>query len=252
MFFRQSADRLFAGDFSPESFQVVTVACFRQHQVYDDAAEIEQNPAAGRLPVLGKGADFAEIAQLAFDEAGQRPELRRRTAAGPVSPACLSAGQVAACLVLVVAVWAWTCAVALASCGGALAGTDPALVACALGSVLPFALVPLALAFLLAQLGLSEDAVNACGNIGAMMLSFLGGAWVPLSMLPDVVQMAARLSPSYWVSQAVATVLHAEALTPELAAELGTNLGIVLLFAVTLFAVGLALGRARRRVVGAA
>ena len=82
-----------------------------------------------------------------------------------------------------------------------------------------------------------------------MMLSFLGGAWVPLSMLPDVVQMAARLSPSYWVSQAVATVLHAEALTPELAAELGTNLGIVLLFAVTLFAVGLALGRAppRRR-----
>ena len=46
-------------------------------------------------------------------------------------------GQVAACLVLVVAVWAWTCAVALASCRGALAGTDPALVACALGSVLP-------------------------------------------------------------------------------------------------------------------
>ena len=182
----------------------------------------------------------------------QRPELRRRTAAGPVSPACLSAGQVAACLVLVVAVWAWTCAVALASCGGALAGTDPALVACALGSVLPFALVPLALAFLLAQLGLREDAVNACGNIGATMLSFLGGAWVPLSMLPEAVQAAARLSPSYWVSQAVATVLHAEALTPELAAELGTNLGIVLLFAVTLFAVGLALGRARRRVAGAA
>lgn len=182
----------------------------------------------------------------------QRPELRRRTAAGPVSPACLSAGQVAACLVLVVAVWAWTCAVALASCGGALAGTDPALVVCALGSVLPFALVPLALAFLLAQLGLSEDAVNACGNIGAMMLSFLGGAWVPLSMLPEAVQAAARLSPSYWVSRAAESALHAHAITPELAAELGTSLGIVLLFAVTLFAVGLALGRARRRVAGAA
>lgn len=182
----------------------------------------------------------------------QRPELRRRTAAGPVSPARLSAGQVVACLVLAVAVWAWTCAVALASSAGALAGTDPALVACALGSVLPFALVPLALAFLLAQLGLSEDAVNACGNIGAMVLSFLGGAWVPLSMLPDAVQAAARLSPSYWVSQAVASALHARELTPELAAELVTCLGIVLLFAVTLFAVGLSLGRARRRAAGAA
>lgn len=211
---------------------------------------LEAAHAGDEVPALevAYGQDVQAGALAAF----QRPELRRRTAAGPVSPACLSAGQVAACLVLVVAVWAWTCAVALASCRGALAGTDPALVACALGSVLPFALVPLALAFLLAQLGLSEDAVNACGNIGAMMLSFLGGAWVPLSMLPDVVQMAARLSPSYWVSQAVATVLHAEALTPELAAELGTNLGIVLLFAVTLFAVGLALGRARRRVAGAA
>lgn len=182
----------------------------------------------------------------------QQPERRRRLAAGPVSPARLSAGQVAACLVLAVGVWAWTCAVALAACGGALAGTDPALVACALGSVLPFALVPLALAFLLAQLGLSEDAVNACGNIGAMVLSFLGGAWVPLSMLPDAVQAAARLSPSYWVSQAVSSALHAETLTPDLAAELGTCLGIVLLFAVTLFALGLALGRARRRAAGAA
>lgn len=182
----------------------------------------------------------------------QRPELRRRTAAGPVSPARLSAGQVVACLVLAVAVWAWTCAVALASSAGALAGTDPALVACALGSVLPFALVPLALAFLLAQLGLSEDAVNACGNIGAMVLSFLGGAWVPLSMLPEAVQAAARLSPSYWVSQAVASALHARELTPELVAELVTCLGIVLLFAVTLFAVGLSLGRARRRAAGAA
>lgn len=182
----------------------------------------------------------------------QRPELRRRTAAGPVSPARLSAGQVVACLVLAVAVWAWTCAVALASSAGALAGTDPALVACALGSVLPFALVPLALAFLIAQLGLSEDAVNACGNIGAMVLSFLGGAWVPLSMLPEAVQAAARLSPSYWVSQAVASALHARELTPELVAELVTCLGIVLLFAVTLFAVGLSLGRARRRAAGAA
>ena len=85
------------------------------------------------------------------------------------------------------------------------------------------------------------------------MLSFLGGAWVPLSMLPDVVQMAARLSPSYWVSQAVATVLHTEALTPELAAELGTNLGDrSALRGDALCRGGSRLGRARRRVAGAA
>ena len=54
------------------------------------------------------------------------------------------------------------------------------------------------------------------------------------------------------MSRAVASALHARELTPELVAELVTCLGIVLLFAVTLFAVGLSLGRARRRAAGAA
>ena len=86
MFFRKSAERLPAGNFSPEPFQIVTVAHLRKHQMNDHRAEIEQNPAAGRLPVLGKGADFAEIAQLAFDEAGQRPELRLRIRRGDHEP----------------------------------------------------------------------------------------------------------------------------------------------------------------------
>ena len=45
--------------------------------------------------------------------------------------------------------------------------------------MLVFALVPLALAFALAQLRMSEEGLNALGNIGGMLMSFLGGAWVP-------------------------------------------------------------------------
>ena len=88
MFFRQSADRLFAGDFSPESFQVVTVACFRQHQVYDDAAEIEQNPAACGLPVFREGVDLIEIAQLALNEICKRTQLRFGVRGGNYEPVC--------------------------------------------------------------------------------------------------------------------------------------------------------------------
>ena len=129
---------------------------------------------------------------------------------------------------------------------------DPLLVGLALLSMLPFALVPLAIAFLLAQLGLSEQALNAVGNIGAMVLSFLGGAWVPLALLPAGVQTAARLSPSFWASSAVEAALGANGVTPALLAEVSTSVGIVALFAVAICAAGLAVGRARRRVAGAA
>lgn len=181
-----------------------------------------------------------------------RAELRRRNAAGPVPPLRLAAGALLACAVLALAVWAWTCGVALASCGGSLAGVDPALVAASLALVLVLALVPLALAFLLAQVGLDEDAINAVGNIGAMVMSFLGGAWVPLSMLPEAVRAAGRFVPAYWVSDAVTTLLHADALGPSELAVVGRAAGIVALFAVAIFALGAALGRSRRRVAGAA
>lgn len=175
-----------------------------------------------------------------------RPDLRRRLGASPVPPSRRAAGELGACLVLVVGVWAWTCLVALISCGSRLAGADPTLVGLALASLLPLSLVPLALAFLLAQLGLGEDAINAVGNIGAMVLSMLGGAWMPLSMLPESVQLAARLTPTYWTTTTVEALLHADAPTSALLAEVAASTGVVLLFAITLAAVGLALGRARR------
>ena len=182
----------------------------------------------------------------------QRPEIRRRNAAAPVAPARLASGELGACCVLVACVWAWTCLVGVVACRGSLTGVDPLLVGLALLSMLPFALVPLAIAFLLAQLGLSEQALNAVGNIGAMVLSFLGGAWVPLALLPAGVQAAARLSPSFWASSAVEAALGANGVTPALLAEVSTSVGIVALFAVAICAAGLAVGRARRRVAGAA
>ena len=152
-----------------------------------------------------------------------------------------------------VCVWAWTCLVGVVACGGSLTGVDPLLVGLALLSMLPFALVPLAIAFLLAR---SWDSPNRhstrVGNIGAMVLSFLGGAWVPLALLP---RRAGRGSPLALVlglerrgGRAWCERRHA---CPSRRGE-GTSVGIVALFAVAICAAGLAVGRARRRVAGAA
>lgn len=175
-----------------------------------------------------------------------RQETRRRLAAAPLSPARRSLGVLGACLALVACVWAWVSAVGLAVTGADLASLDPALVALALLALLPFALVPLSVAFLLSQLGLGEEAINACGNLGAMVMSFLGGAWVPIELLGEPVQAAARLSPTFWVSEALGEALGAEVAGAGLLAEVAGDLSVVLLFAAAFLAVGLALGRARR------
>lgn len=173
-------------------------------------------------------------------------QTRRRIAAAPLSPARGSLGVLGACLLFVACVWAWVCVVGLASTGPGLASLDPGLVALSLLALLPLSLVALSLAFLISQLGLGEEAMNACGNLGAMVMSFLGGAWVPVSLLGEPVQTVARLSPTYWACEAISATLGAGSVGSELLAEVGLDLVVVVLFALALLAVGLALGRARR------
>lgn len=174
-------------------------------------------------------------------------QLRARIFAAPVRPRRLGMNTLAACVVLVVAVWGVTSAVGLVASGAltSSAGIPPAGIVLALLAMLVFALVPLAMAFVLAQARFGEDALNALGNIGGMLMSFLGGAWVPLSLLGDSVRAAAHFVPTFWTNDAIAAVLGTPALTAEVLARYACGVGVTALFAVAITCVGLALTRHR-------
>lgn len=174
-----------------------------------------------------------------------RDEVRARNAASPVASLRLSLSQVAGCVVLAGLVWAWTCGVGLVAFSDATASVGTGQLALAFAALGAYALVPLAIAFLLAQLHLREEGINAVGNIAGLVMSFLGGSWVPLALTSQTVQAAARLTPTFWATDAITRVLEAPGLTDGLAAQVAGNVGIVVLFAVALVAVGLAVGRAR-------
>lgn len=173
--------------------------------------------------------------------------VRARMLAAPVRPARLACGELGACVVLTLGVWALTSAVGVVSSGVLAAGVGVPQIALALAAMLVFALVPLALAFLLAKVGLREEALNAAGNLGGMVMSFLGGAWVPVDMLGPAVQAAARLVPAFWTDDAVTTALAAPSLTPEVLVRVGTGVGVTALFAVALFAMAFAAASLRKR-----
>lgn len=181
-------------------------------------------------------------AGLVLSTMGER-RLRSRMLASPVHPRRASAQVLSACAVLTAAVWAFTCAVGLAASGVAGSSAPPAHVALALAAFLVFAAVPLALAFLLAQLGLREEGLNALGNIGGMLMSFLGGAWVPLSMLGEPVRTLSRFSPTSWTADAVGALLSAPSLTAELLGRVAVDVGVTALFAIAIASVAFALAR---------
>lgn len=61
-----------------------------------------------------------------------------------------------------------------------------------------FTLCATALAFLIANLLRSRNAINGITNVVALGSSFLCGAFVPITWLPDGVVVAAHVLPSYW------------------------------------------------------
>lgn len=173
------------------------------------------------------------------------PDLRSRMLGSPARPRRVSMHVFLACLVLTVAVWVVASALGLLSGGLRIAVVAPAQVALALVSMLVFALVPLSLAFTLAQLGVTEDGLNALGNIGGMVMSFLGGAWVPLSLMGPEVQAAARFSPAFWTNEAVSAALTTPVVTADVLTHVGCGMGVTALFAAAIASIGLAATRKR-------
>lgn len=234
-------------------------------QVADRAADAAAEQTSVEVADLGisRGAAYPLQMQLSFSTysitcsivvcAGLvlsrfgEPRLKSRTLAAPVRPGRLSAGVLGACAVLTLGVWAANAVIAILATGVLAAGVSLANVGLALAAVLAYALVPLAAAFFLTQLGLRESALNAVGNIVGMVMSFMGGAWVPVEMLGDTMQHLARCTPTFWTNEAVAAALSAPSITSEVLAQVGMGVGVTALFAAALLAMGFATGNVRRR-----
>lgn len=179
-----------------------------------------------------------------------KPDVRRRQLAAPVSSWRMGFESIAGCAVLALGVCAWVALVGIGASGaGALLSSAGAQVALAIASLCAFALVPLSLAYTLAQFGFREEALNAIANLGGMIMSFLGGAWVPLSLMGANVQAVAHFTPTFWMYDAVTCALGAQEVNASVLATVGIDLGIIALFAVAIVSAGLVAARLRVREV---
>ena len=214
----------------------------------DERADVEvhvaqaENWAVDQISVFLKFASYAITSSVVISvglvlSVLSEPELRRRLEAGPQTPRSRALGTLASCLVLTLAVCTVTTLVGLVGLRGAVASLPAWQVALAFGTSYVFGLVPL------------EETLNACGNILGMVMSFMGGAWVPLSFMGATVVAAAHFLPTFWTNAAIDAALGAadSGFSAAGASAYLTGIGITALFAVAIAAVGLALARNRQQ-----
>lgn len=173
---------------------------------------------------------------------GRKP-VRDRRLASPESARARNLALLGACATIALIAWAWNFALEVAVLGGSALTTSPVQLALVGAALLVYALVSAGAGFLVGQLGASENAANAIANILGMVMSFLGGAWTGLSLLPDELLAVAHFTPAYWVTLVVdGAAGMGEVSTANVMPLLG-NLGICALFGVAAVLVGMALRR---------
>ncbi len=178
-----------------------------------------------------------------------RDEVRKRNLSSPLSVLSTNLQLGAACLVMMLICWAFVAALGFAVYGGRMEGMSPGAVTGLLGALLCYALFGLAFGFLVGQMTHNELIMNAAANITGLVLSFLGGAWVPLDLVGEPIVTLAKFTPTYYYIEALNSSF--EATGAALPAGALANMGVVLLFAMALFAIGLAIGRLRLARMGA-
>ena len=163
------------------------------------------------------------------------PERVRRMDAGPISERRRSLATV-----ITVCIWFVSSMMGVVGFAGAVAEVGVGRVCLALAATFALACTPLAVGFALSSLGAREELLNGVGNLLGMLMTFLGGAWMPLSLMGPAVQTAAHFVPTYWVNDAIGKALAAD-LTSTVLGDIACDLGVTVLFAAAIAAVGLAL-----------
>ena len=171
--------------------------------------------------------------------------VRARTVASPERALSLSLSIAGASLVCALAVWAVMVVVGLVAFGWALEGVAVWRIVLVAVAMLCYAMFALSVGFILGQLGVGDSVANAVGNIASLVLSFIGGSWMSLYLLGPELQTLAHFTPNYWEASAIELAAGSTGTAAEIWAAALPDLGVVLLFAAAVGAVGLAVGRAR-------
>lgn len=104
-------------------------------------------------------------------------------------------------------------------------------------NMLAMLLFGLSLGFFAGTIAKNKDAMNGLVNVISLALCFLGGVFVPQEFFSETIIKVAKFFPTYWYVATNNSIGAMKELTPQLASEMTTQVGLVVGYALVVFAV---------------
>jgi len=178
----------------------------------------------------------------------QTGELRRRNLCTPMSSVSMNIQIAISSVSVALMSWLFISLLGLLPFNGGseLVATNPLGLVLMVLCVLVYTSVPLSIGFFLSQLGLKEMAINGISNIVSLAFMFLSGIFMGgITFMDEAFQAIAHVIPTYWYMVAIESLAQVSDYSAESLAPIAGSLGIILLFAATIFSVALLIGRLR-------
>lgn len=173
------------------------------------------------------------------------PDRHRRLLASPMRSSSLNGQELTAALILAGISWAYYVALvafSMAASGVSLASLGWGRVLLSFFAMLIFAVSSASFGFMLAQFNPSSSLINSVGVIFGLVVMFTSGSSSG-GPLPPVMQTIGKLTPGWWYSTAVQSIMDSSAAG---LASWGLPLAVVALFALAYACAGLMVSRLTR------
>lgn len=110
-------------------------------------------------------------------------------------------------------------------------------------NALAFLLVSMSLGFLTGIISKKEEHVAIYSTSFSLFLNFLGGVFVPLSIMPEKVILISKFLPTYWYMQVIEVAKKNRILEGKSLDNVMFSIGIQFLFAAVIFGISLVISR---------
>ncbi len=114
-------------------------------------------------------------------------------------------------------------------------------------NMLAMLLFSLSLGFFAGMVAKNANAINGMVNVFSLGLCFLGGVFVPIEFFGDEVLRVAKFFPTYWYSVTNASIGAMTEMTDKLAGEMFWQIGVVVGYALVMFALTIVILSGRRK-----
>ena len=173
----------------------------------------------------------------------RRPDIRMRNMCSPLKPRSISGQQILSGLLVSFAAWALLTAMGFVVFGSYLAGTDRRAIGLILLNSFVMTLVALSIASLVSAFIKSPNSQNAAANFVSLGLCFLGGVFVPISILGEGLLTVARFTPTYWYVKALGNICELTSFSRDTLAPIWQAILTMLIFAAAFFCLSLVIGK---------